>query len=180
MVFKEGLDELEEASVEFLVSFERGDIERGHTLENELGELGEGVVVVVLADGEVYEVPCYAVYVDLHLHSDVFVEFLIDVSGDPLGSHAFKSLQVLADNFGYLFEDDESIDVPGVESEPVAPIVHHFAQEVEDQEHHFVVINECIQSARDADEVVREEPVEEKTEILAGGHPCHDAFEDVE
>jgi hypothetical protein len=180
MVFEEGLDKLEESSVELLVSLERSDIDGSHALEDELGELGEGVVVVVLTDREVYEVARYAVYVDLHLDSNVFVEFLVDVSGDSLGGHAFKSLQVLADNFGDLLEDNESVNVPGVESESVAPIVHHLAQEVEDQQHHFVVVDESVQSPRDADEVVREKPVEEQTEVFARRHACHDALEDVE
>ena len=53
VVLEDRLDEGVELAVEFVVALERGQVLAYDALEDELADMREGLVVVVLADGEV-------------------------------------------------------------------------------------------------------------------------------
>lgn len=60
----------------------------GHAVEDGLGQLREGVVVVVLADCEVDKPSGDAIDISLHNHVQVFVELLVHVALDWLTAQA--------------------------------------------------------------------------------------------
>ncbi len=66
MVLHETLYHGVELLVQFIVLLDLGDVDGCDHLEDVGGKLGEGVVVVILTDREVYEVACYAIVVYLH------------------------------------------------------------------------------------------------------------------
>ena len=95
--------------------------------KDHLTQLSEGVVIIVLADRKINVVArdCFLEKVDCDLQKPELFLVLVTMSYLLLqGVQAVEKLEELDDEVGTLFVDDEAVDGPGVESEPVGVVVH--------------------------------------------------------
>jgi hypothetical protein len=150
------------------------------SLESVGGELPEGVVLIILADREIDEVPCYAVEVDVEEVVEELQAVLVNVTLHSFLGERLCPLEVLNRDFGGLFEDYQTVDVPCVETEATAPIVDELCKELEDHQDHIIVMDEGCEGLPDDREEFWIEPVEEQSEVLLSVHTMHNAPQDME
>ena len=66
MVFESTFNKRVQFLMNFFILGDYFDINRGHTFEDKLGQLGKSVILIVLTDSKVNEVACDTVDVGLH------------------------------------------------------------------------------------------------------------------
>ena len=78
-------------------------------------------------------------------HFDVLECLLIGIGLYLLAIKIVPKLKQLGHVLGCLFENDQTVDIPGVESDSVVAVVNHFGQELQDHDHDIIVIVEGVQ-----------------------------------
>ena len=87
-------------------------------------KLRKSVVLVVLTNCKINKMPRYAIEVDLHESIEELQSVLIQIRFNKFLCQALRPLKVLNANFGSFFKDYQAIDVPSVESQATASVVH--------------------------------------------------------
>jgi hypothetical protein len=95
MISEEGLHHGERLLVKFLIDFDFLIGLTHDSLECKGGELPEGVILIVIADGKVDEVPCDAVEVDVEEVVEELEAVLVDVTLHSFLGQRLCPLQVL-------------------------------------------------------------------------------------
>lgn len=144
-----------------------------YRLESKSRKLPERVIRIVLTDREVNKVSGYAVKVNVHEVVKELQPILVDVTLHCLLGERLCPLEVLDRDLRGLFEDNQPVNIPGVETQPAATIVHKLGQEFEDHENHVIILDHGRESLSDDGEEFWVEPVEEEREVLLGIQPMH-------
>ena len=129
---KEVLSHLEDSTVDLFVSLQLLEVALGYAGEDHLGQDCENAIIVVLANGKVHVVACDHVVVQLTDDLDVLPLFLVDIRLDLLLLETVPQLEQLNHILRRLFEDDQAINGPGVETQSVVPVEDQLGQELED------------------------------------------------
>ncbi len=157
------------------------EFEGNDCLEDVLGELCEGIIAIKFANSKVNEVPCDAIYIDVHKGVKILEWVLVNVTTPSLLlGQALSQLQVLNRNFRSLLKNNEPVYVPGVEPKPTASVVDHLSQKLKDEEDHLIIVDEALERFGNNGEVIGVEPVEEEGESLLCIETVNYALEDIE
>lgn len=171
MILEELFNEGVQLPVQLVVGVQGREVLADDALEDQLAHVRECLIVVVLADRKV-DVPARneAVHhADEHL--DVLVDLLVHVvvlQRLALRRQALELLHELDHEAGRLLVDDEAVDGPRVELEAITGIVDELVEELENEEHDFVIAWIAVdrQALLDDAEELGVEPVEHEDEVL--------------
>ena len=171
MLFKEFFNHEIRSFIGFFVLSHFSQILIQNWVDYHGAQLAKWVIIVKITNRKVDIASCNAFAEHAHQRLEVFVNYILFLVSlgtlcSILWRKAFVQLKEPNRKFWRLLEDNEAIDVPGVESQAIGRVVEKLLQEFQNQQDHIIVINKCSKRLFNYFKVLRIEPVKQQAEIL--------------